>query len=145
MFFGPLSIAITSLGEERDNLSAFRAFVRFALVLFCLFFFILVSGRGCGLWLGYSLDFSLTFFPLNMHPFSLRMSGPHFKMSHIDEIPYLTIDTLFYLTNHFTTLLVKSADDKLMIFSSLYFPFQKIDFDTSCILGDDLHEVAKHT
>ena len=26
MFFGPLSIVITSLGEERDNLSAFRLF-----------------------------------------------------------------------------------------------------------------------
>ena len=30
-------IAITSLGEERANLSAFRMFVRFALVWFCLF------------------------------------------------------------------------------------------------------------
>ena len=32
-----LSIAITSLGEERANLSAFRTFVRLALVSFCLF------------------------------------------------------------------------------------------------------------
>ena len=36
-FFSPFSIAITSLGEERANLSAFRTFVRFALVWFCLF------------------------------------------------------------------------------------------------------------
>ena len=35
--FSPLRIAITSLGEERANLSAFRTFVRFALVWFCLF------------------------------------------------------------------------------------------------------------
>ena len=28
MFFSPFSIAITSLGEERANLSAFRTFVR---------------------------------------------------------------------------------------------------------------------
>ena len=37
-FFSPLSIAITSLGEERAklNLSAFRTFVRFALVWVCL-------------------------------------------------------------------------------------------------------------
>ena len=35
--FSPFSIAITSLGEERANLSAFRTFVRFALVWFCLF------------------------------------------------------------------------------------------------------------
>ena len=35
--FSPFSIAITSLGKERANLSAFRTFVRFALVWFCLF------------------------------------------------------------------------------------------------------------
>ena len=33
VFFSPFSIAITSLWEERANLSAFRTFVRFALVL----------------------------------------------------------------------------------------------------------------
>ena len=32
MFFSPFSIAITSLGEARANLSAFRTFVRFVLV-----------------------------------------------------------------------------------------------------------------
>ena len=37
VFYSPFSIAITSLGEERGNLSAFRTFVRFALVWFCLF------------------------------------------------------------------------------------------------------------
>ena len=37
VFFSPLSIAITSLGEERASLVGFRAFVRFALVKFCLF------------------------------------------------------------------------------------------------------------
>ena len=37
VFFSPFNIAITSLGEERANLSAFRTFVRFALVWFCLF------------------------------------------------------------------------------------------------------------
>ena len=37
VFFGPFSIAITSLGEERANLCVFRAFVRLALVWFCLF------------------------------------------------------------------------------------------------------------
>ena len=33
-FFSPFSIAITSLGEERANLSAFCTFVRFVLVWF---------------------------------------------------------------------------------------------------------------
>ena len=37
VFFSPFSIGITSLGEERANLSAFHTFVRFALVWFCLF------------------------------------------------------------------------------------------------------------
>ena len=37
MFFSPFIIAITSLGEERANLSAFRTFVRFVLVLICWF------------------------------------------------------------------------------------------------------------
>ena len=37
VFFSPFSIAITSLGEERANLSAFRTFVRFVLVWICHF------------------------------------------------------------------------------------------------------------
>ena len=37
LFFSPLSIAITSLEEERANLSAFRTFVRFVRVWFCRF------------------------------------------------------------------------------------------------------------
>ena len=36
-FFSPFSIAIISPGEERASLGAFRTFVRFALVWFCLF------------------------------------------------------------------------------------------------------------
>ena len=32
VFFSPFSIAITSLGEERANLSAFRTFAQFVLV-----------------------------------------------------------------------------------------------------------------
>ena len=35
--FSPFSIAITSLGEERANLSAFRTFVQFVLVWICRF------------------------------------------------------------------------------------------------------------
>ena len=37
LFSSPFSIAITSLGEERANLSAFRTFVRFVLVWICRF------------------------------------------------------------------------------------------------------------
>ena len=37
VLFSPFSIVITSLGEERANLSAFRTFVRFVLVWICRF------------------------------------------------------------------------------------------------------------
>ena len=37
VIFSPFSIAITSLGEQRANLSAFRTFVRFVLVFICRF------------------------------------------------------------------------------------------------------------
>ena len=37
MFFSPFSVAITSLGEERANLSAFHMFDRFVLVWICRF------------------------------------------------------------------------------------------------------------
>ena len=37
VFFSPFCIAITSLGEEKANLSAFRIFVRLVLVWFCRF------------------------------------------------------------------------------------------------------------
>ena len=37
LVFQFFSVAINSLGEERANLSAFRTFVRFSLVWFCLF------------------------------------------------------------------------------------------------------------
>ena len=36
-FCYPFSIAITSLGEEKANLSAYRTFVRFVLVWICRF------------------------------------------------------------------------------------------------------------
>ena len=88
LFFRPFSIAITSLGEEIANLSAFRTFVRFALVWFCLFplplrvweglrlksslrfswFYVFFVSKGNPflllLWLWRSLDFSPTSFVL---------------------------------------------------------------------------------
>ena len=45
-FISPFSIAITSLGKERANVNAFRTFVRFALVWFCLFPLPLVVWEG---------------------------------------------------------------------------------------------------
>ena len=37
VFFSPFSVAITSLGKERADLSAFHTFVRFVLVWICRF------------------------------------------------------------------------------------------------------------
>ena len=37
VFFSPFSLVITSFGEERAGLYAFRAFICFALVGLCLF------------------------------------------------------------------------------------------------------------
>ena len=48
-FFSPFSIAITTLGEERANLSAFRTFVLFSPIWCCLFR--LPLGVWEGLWL----------------------------------------------------------------------------------------------
>ena len=42
VFFSPFSIAITSLGEERANNSAFRTFVRFFVIVWHF-------RKGCGL------------------------------------------------------------------------------------------------
>ena len=63
LFFSPFSIAITSLGEDRTNLSAFRTFVRFVLVWFCRFPLTL------GVWEG--LRFVIVTFP---GPFSYLFS-----------------------------------------------------------------------
>ena len=46
MFFSPFSIAITSLEEERANLSALCTFVRFVLVWICRFPLPLVVWKG---------------------------------------------------------------------------------------------------
>ena len=54
--FSPFSIAITSHGEERANLSAFRTFVRFVLVWICQFPLLL------GVWEG--LRFVFVAFPV---------------------------------------------------------------------------------
>ena len=55
VFFSPFNIAITSFGEERANLSAFRTFVRFVLVWIFLF------SLPLGVWEG--LRFVIVAFP----------------------------------------------------------------------------------
>ena len=71
--FRPFSIAITSLGEERANLSAFRTFVRFVLVWICRFpllgvweglRFVIVALPGLFSYLFYSTDRSEALVPV---------------------------------------------------------------------------------
>ena len=59
VFFSPFSIAITSLGKRELILVLFVCLIDLCLFGFVGFLFLLMSGKGCGLW--HSLDFSLTF------------------------------------------------------------------------------------
>ena len=63
VFCSPFSIAITSLEEERANLSAFRTFVRFVLVWICRF--PLPLGRAAVCDCGTPWTFLLPFFYAN--------------------------------------------------------------------------------
>ena len=62
VFFSPFSIAITSLGEEKASLDAFRMFVLFVLVWFCLFPLPLGLGRAVVCDCGTPWTFLLPFF-----------------------------------------------------------------------------------
>ena len=92
VFFSPFGTAITSLGEDRANLSTF---VRFALVWFCLFLFLLVSGKGCGLWLWHSLDFLSYLFPLIY--WKEKETQGKFYSSLIKFVKYFTMITKRYM------------------------------------------------
>ena len=77
VFFSPFSITITSLAEERANLSVFRTFVRFAFVWFCLFplplgvwvglRFVIVALPGLFFYLFYSIDENAPKIPSDLH------------------------------------------------------------------------------
>ena len=65
VFISPFSIAITSLGEERANLGAFRTFVRFVFVWICR------SPLPLGVWEG--MRFVIVALPgLFSYPFLVR-------------------------------------------------------------------------
>ena len=81
VFFSPFSIAITSLGEKKVNLSAFRTFVRFVLAWTCRF------SLPLGVWEG--LRFVIVALPglfsyplpgiIVLQELSLRLSIFHFR------------------------------------------------------------------
>ena len=62
VFFSPFGITITLLRKRELILVLFVRLFDLPLLGFVCFLFLLVSGKGCGLRLGHSLDFSLTFF-----------------------------------------------------------------------------------
>ena len=80
-FFSPFSIAVTSLGEERANLSAFRTFVRFVLVWFCRF------SLSLGVWEG--LRFVIMAFPGLFYLF-FKINAKH------THCPYLLYTTAMF-------------------------------------------------
>ena len=66
VFFSPFSIAITSPGKSELILVLSVRLLDLCLFGFVDFLFLLVSGKGCGLWLWHSLDFSPTFLYLTL-------------------------------------------------------------------------------
>ena len=80
VFFSLFSIAITLLGEERANLSAFRTFVRFVLVWFCRFPLPLGIWEGLQFGIVAFLDFFLTLF-------FYKFSRPLTPVTQLTEIP----------------------------------------------------------
>ena len=93
-FFSPLSIAITSFGEERANLSVFRIFVRFALVWICLFLFplgvweglrrVIVALPGLFCYL-FFIDFNFTKSGVKCHVVNVKC----LLRNHHNEVPFL--------------------------------------------------------
>ena len=57
-----LALRLPRLGKRELILAFFVRLFDLCLFGFVGFLFLLVSGKGCGLWLWHSLDFSLTFF-----------------------------------------------------------------------------------
>ena len=61
VFFSPLVLRLPRLGKRELILVLFIRLFGLCLFRFVSFLFLLGSGKGCGLWLWHSLDFSLTF------------------------------------------------------------------------------------
>ena len=74
-----LALRLPRLGKRELFLVLFVRLFDLCLFGFVGFLFLLVSGKGCGLWLWHSLDFSLTFFfytlfVCNIRQYSLKWS-----------------------------------------------------------------------
>ena len=76
-----ISLAVIRVNDIKLHPSILLAIRFFTERLFdlCLFgfvgfFFLLGSGKGCGLWLWHCLDFSLTFFVIKEHPLDVTQN-----------------------------------------------------------------------
>ena len=65
-----LALRLPRLGKRELILVLFVRLIDLCLFRFVGFLFLLMSGKGCGLWLWHSLDFSLTLFFVNIELFA---------------------------------------------------------------------------
>ena len=121
MFFSPFSIAITSLGEERANLSAFRTFVRFVLVWICRFplplgvweglRFVIVTLPGL-----FSFRFLLSYLVGMKRRTSRRVAcktdNYHFFVMYLSPL----MSEVYLLVNFFSKLVKKNPSFKIAMF-----------------------------
>ena len=115
VFYSPFSIAITSLGEERANLSAFRTFIRFVLVWICRFPLPLGVWEGLRFVIVALLDFSLTFFQ--------KMTAIlHFRSKRLKL--FLIYKSSRYLLPTFKQICKTLANKKRFNFSCSFYKFR---------------------
>ena len=124
VFFSPFRIAITSLGEERASLSAFRTFFRFALVWFCLFPLPLGVLEGLRFVIGTPWTFLLTFFLQVLQSLSMAVSkilndccAALVTNSLVDKNEYMTVINFLTLERH--TNIQSSRKHAYIILTSL--------------------------
>ena len=123
VFFSPFSIAITSLGEERELILVLFVLL-FGLCLFGFvdFLFLLRSGKGCGLWLWHSLDFSLTFlfflqFSKRKHKITKQIQVPIPLLAEVGLVRYHSKCRRWNIKVHYSTYLSFLTTDVFSPFS----------------------------
>ena len=115
-FFSPFSLAITRLGKRELILVLFVRLFDLCLFGFVGFLFLLWSGKGYGLWLWHSLDFSLTFYfsmtqtPMTLWPWLFRTRFWVPRNSWRKQICRVHLESLFSCFCHDNICCVHSLD-----------------------------------
>ena len=110
-----LVLRLPRLGKRELILMLFVRLFDLCLFRFVGFLFLLGSGKGCGLWLLHSLDFSLTF----LYYYEMFM-WIYENISRFEFKPYVLV-YLLTITSHLTNFNRRQIDDML-----LYFPENKL-------------------